>query len=181
MPILVPPPGLFSTMKVPPVACCSAAAMMRAMMSDGPPGVLATTIRTGRSGKAARAAPMRSTNRAAMIPSANAPDPLTTRRRDGAIAAVLDLSMMCSASARRRADRNRQRADAGDLAFELVAGDGGGDARGGPGHDDIAGGELDHLAELDDHLWHAPDHLREIAVLAHLAVDLERDAALARM
>jgi hypothetical protein len=39
-----------STKKVPPVACCIAAAMMRAMMSDGPPGVLATMIRTGRSG-----------------------------------------------------------------------------------------------------------------------------------
>ena len=34
----------------PGIASCIAAAMMRAMMSDGPPGVLATTIRTGRSG-----------------------------------------------------------------------------------------------------------------------------------
>jgi hypothetical protein len=59
MPILPPPPPLFSTMKEPPFASCSAAAMMRAMMSEGPPGVLATTIRTGRSGKAASAEPMR--------------------------------------------------------------------------------------------------------------------------
>ena len=35
---------------VPGIASCIAAAMMRAMMSDGPPGVLATTIRAGRSG-----------------------------------------------------------------------------------------------------------------------------------
>ena len=47
MPILPPPPPLFSTMTEPPIASCIAAAMMRAMMSDGPPGVLATTILIG--------------------------------------------------------------------------------------------------------------------------------------
>jgi hypothetical protein len=37
-------------MTEPPIASCIAAAMIRAMMSEGPPGVLATTILTGRSG-----------------------------------------------------------------------------------------------------------------------------------
>jgi hypothetical protein len=41
---------LFSTTTEALIASCIAAAMKRAMMSDGPPGVLATTIRTGRSG-----------------------------------------------------------------------------------------------------------------------------------
>jgi hypothetical protein len=36
--------------ELPGTACCIAAAMMRAMMSEGPPGVLATMIRTARSG-----------------------------------------------------------------------------------------------------------------------------------
>jgi hypothetical protein len=67
MPILPPAPPLFSTMKVPRVASCRAAAMNRAMMSDGPPGEFATTILTGRSGKAANAGPMRSTAGAAML------------------------------------------------------------------------------------------------------------------
>src|SRR5712691_13200857 len=84
-------------------------------------------------------------------------------------------------SLRRRADRHRELAHALDLAFELVAGDRRSHAGGRSGHDDVAGRELDHLAELYDHLRYVPDHLREIAVLAHLAVGLERDAALARM
>ena len=50
MPILPPPPARFSTTKDAPVVSCSAAAMMRAMMSEGPPGELATMIFTGRSG-----------------------------------------------------------------------------------------------------------------------------------
>ena len=77
-----------------------------------------------------------------------------------------------------RPDRHRELADALDLAFELVAGNGGGDARGRAGHDDVAGRELDHLGKLHDHLRHVPDHLREIAVLADLAVALERDRPL---
>src|SRR4029434_1398400 len=68
MPILPPPPPLFSTMTEPPIASCIAAAMMRAMMSDGPPGVLATTIQMGRSGYAAKAGAMRRTARAAHRP-----------------------------------------------------------------------------------------------------------------
>src|ERR1700731_367295 len=84
-------------------------------------------------------------------------------------------------SRRRLADADSEGADARDLALELVAGHGRGDAGGGSGHDHVAGGKLDHLAELADHLRHAPDHLGEVAVLAHLAVDLQGDAPLARM
>src|SRR3984893_12022281 len=84
-------------------------------------------------------------------------------------------------SRRRLPDADSKGADARDLAFELVARNGRGDAGGGSGHDHVAGGKLDHLAELADHLRHAPDHLGEVAVLAHLAVDLQGDAALARM
>src|SRR2546421_13100801 len=58
-----------------------------------------------------------------------------------------------------------QRADAGRLAS----------------HDDFARRKLDHLGKLPDDLRHVPDHLFEIAVLFHLAVDLEPDAALVRM
>ena len=43
------------------------------------------------------------------------------------------------------------------------------------------GRKLDHLGELGDDLRHVPDHLIEVAVLAHLAVDLEHDAAFRRM
>ena len=72
-------------------------------------------------------------------------------------------------------------ADALDLAFDLVAGDGGGDARRRAGHDDVAGRERDHFRELGDDLRHVPDQLIEVAVLAQFAVDLERDLALGRM
>ena len=41
---------MFSMMKVLPVDCCSAAETMRPVMSEGPPGVFATTIFTVRSG-----------------------------------------------------------------------------------------------------------------------------------
>src|SRR5262245_37079251 len=79
MPILPPPPPLFSTTTEALIASCIAAAMKRAMMSDGPPGVLATTILTGRSGYAANAVPMRRTAGAASPASAA----LIRRRRDG--------------------------------------------------------------------------------------------------
>src|SRR5262245_9276890 len=82
MPMLPPPPPRFSTKNEPPSDSCSAAAMMRAMMSDGPPGVLATRIFTGRSGKAASADETRSTAGAA-TPAASAPAVCRTRRRDG--------------------------------------------------------------------------------------------------
>src|ERR1700748_3851923 len=80
---------------------------------------------------------------------------------------------------RGRADGHRELADALDLAFELVARNGRGDAGRGAGHDNVAGGKLDLLGELLDHLRDVPDHLREIAVLANLAVALEHYLALA--
>ena len=93
-----------------------------------------------------------------------------------------DFGMTCKPGLLQRLpDRDVELADAFDLALDLVAGDGGGDARRRAGHDDVAGGELDHLGQFRDDLRHVPDHLIEIAVLAHLAVDLERDAALRRM
>ena len=49
------------------------------------------------------------------------------------------------------------------------------------GHDDVAGFQRHHLRQLGNRLRHVPDHLVEIAVLAQLAVHLERDAALGRM
>src|SRR5262245_37389671 len=81
----------------------------------------------------------------------------------------------------RLADRHRQLADAFHFTFELVARHRRGDARGRAGHDDVAGLERDHLRELRDDLRHVPDHLRQVAVLANLAVALEADVALARM
>src|SRR5205823_3952403 len=45
----------------------------------------------------------------------------------------------------RLADRHSQLRQALDLAFELVAGDGRGDARRRAGHDDVAGLECHHL------------------------------------
>src|SRR5580658_4412034 len=81
----------------------------------------------------------------------------------------------------RRPDRDIERADALDLTLDLVAGDGGGDARRRSRHDGVAGRELDHLRKFRDDLRHVPDHLIEIAVLAHLAVDLEHDAAFRRV
>src|SRR6266508_5655733 len=84
-------------------------------------------------------------------------------------------------SFQRRADRHAELAHTLDLALDLVARDRGGDARGRSGHDDVAGRKLDHLGQLGDDFRDVPDHLIEIAVLAHLAVHLEHDAALARM
>ncbi len=55
------------------------------------------------------------------------------------------------------------------------------DARRRAGHDDVAGRELDDLGQFPDRLRHVPDHLIEVAVLLHDAVDLEHDAALGRM
>src|ERR1044072_7426984 len=79
MPMLPPAPPRFSTMKDLPVDCSSAAVTMRAVMSDGPPGVFATTKRTGRSGEAASAERVR---RMAGIATPAASAPLITRRRD---------------------------------------------------------------------------------------------------
>src|SRR6266700_869818 len=84
-------------------------------------------------------------------------------------------------SLRLRPDGHRDLADAFDFSFQLIAGLQRGNAGGRAGHDDIAGGKLDHLGQLPDDLRHIPDHLFKIAVLLHFAVDLEPDAALARV
>src|SRR5258708_30805673 len=81
----------------------------------------------------------------------------------------------------RRTDRDIERADALDLARDVVAGDGSGDARRRSRHDDVAGRQLDHLRKLRHDLRYVTDHLIEVAVLAHLAVDLEHDAAFRRV
>src|ERR1051325_4807910 len=82
---------------------------------------------------------------------------------------------------RLRPDRYADLADALDLAFELVAYLQRRNASGRAGHDDVAGFERDHFGELPDDLRHVPDHLLEVAVLLHLAIDLEIDASLVRM
>ena len=41
---------------------------------------------------------------------------------------------------------------------------------------DVTRGQLNHFRQFRNELGHFPDHLIEIAVLAHLAVDLERNA-----
>ena len=58
-------------MIVLPVDCSSAAATTRPIRSDGPPGVFATTIFTGRSGYCAKAARVHSSAGAA-TPAASA-------------------------------------------------------------------------------------------------------------
>src|SRR5690349_19007380 len=79
------------------------------------------------------------------------------------------------------ADGHGQLRQAFDFALELVTGHSRRDAGRRASHDDVAAFERDHLRQLGDDLGHVPDHLREIAVLADLAVALERDLALARM
>src|SRR5271169_2856345 len=78
-------------------------------------------------------------------------------------------------------DGDGELADVFDLALDLVAGDGRGDAGGRAGHDDVTCAKLDHFRQLGNDLRHVPDHLVEVAVLTDLAVDLERDAALRRI
>src|SRR5580700_11528835 len=90
-------------------------------------------------------------------------------------------SVVCPPSLQGLPNRHAEFSDALDLALDLVAGDGGGNARRRAGHDDVAGRELDYLRKFRDDLRHVPDHLIEVAVLAHLAVDLEHDAAFRRM
>ena len=58
-----------------------------------------------------------------------------------------------------------------DAAFDAVALDHGADAGGRSGHDDVAGADRNLLRQLRDDLRHIPDHLREIGVLLHRAVD----------
>src|SRR5438132_10889825 len=65
----------------------------------------------------------------------------------------------------RLADRNLQRADTVDAAFDLVAGIELGDAGGRSRHDEVAGGERYLLRELPDDLGHVPDQLGEVTLL----------------
>src|SRR4051812_24008041 len=83
--MLPPAPPLFSTNTEPPRTCCISAAIMRAEMSEGPPGVLATTILSGRSGWGGSPDPTRRRVGAGR-PAAIAPVALRTRRRDILIA-----------------------------------------------------------------------------------------------
>src|SRR4029079_8399189 len=79
--MLPPAPPLFSTKTEPPISCCIHPAIMRAEMSEGPPGVFATTILIGRSGDAASSEPIRR-NVGAARPVTTAPVALSIRRRD---------------------------------------------------------------------------------------------------
>src|SRR5438445_4704046 len=78
-------------------------------------------------------------------------------------------------------DRDLQRTDAVDAAFELVAGlelrHAGRRAR----HDDVTGGELHLLRELPYDFRHVPDQLGEVALLGLLAIDREPDLAFGGM
>ena len=51
------------------------------------------------------------------------------------------------------------------------------DARGCAGIDEIARSELEQRRELSDHLRNLADHLGEIGLLLHDAIDLEPDAS----
>ena len=86
MPMLPPAPPRFSIMKVLPVDCSSAAATTRPMRSEGPPGLFATTIFTGRSGYCANADVARS-SAGALTPAPKAV--LMNVRLDGAGVSLL--------------------------------------------------------------------------------------------
>src|SRR5947208_1093601 len=103
--MLPPAPPRFSTKTEPPISCCIHPAIMRAEISEGPPGVLATTILSGRSGYAAQAELMRR-NVGAARPAAIAPVALRTRRR---VIAVLSLNRgMASSPMVARTDHARK-------------------------------------------------------------------------
>src|SRR5438477_10191982 len=86
-----------------------------------------------------------------------------------------------ASSGRRLADRELQRADAVDAAFDLVAGRQRRDTGRRSRHDDIAGADLDLLRQLPDDFRNAPDQFGEIALLPFGAVDREPDLALGRV
>src|SRR5258708_3710468 len=67
------------------------------------------------------------------------------------------------------------------MAFELVAGDHRADPGGRAGEDQVAGLQRDEVREVRDLLGHAPDLLREVALLLHRAVHLHPDRALGGM
>src|SRR5271155_3390618 len=79
---------------------------------------------------------------------------------------------------RASADRDLERVDALDKALEQVALDHRGDALGRAGIDQIAGHQLDQPGQIADGLRNVPDQVLDVALLAHLAVDLEPDRAL---
>ena len=81
----------------------------------------------------------------------------------------------------RFADRNFQRADTVDAAFDVVAGVELGDAGRRSRHDDVAGGELHLLRKLPDDFGHVPDQFGEVALLGFLAVHRQPDLALGGM
>src|SRR6185437_4913367 len=68
-----------------------------------------------------------------------------------------------------------------DMAFERVALDHGSDAGGRAGIDQIARRQGDEAGEIGDRFGDGPNQLRDVALLADLAVDLEPDRALADM
>ena len=97
---------------------------------------------------------------------------------DGIHETVKERCVVAARLLQRLADGDGELADAFDVALDLVAGHGGGNAGRRAGHDDVTGRKLHHFRKLGDDFRHVPDHLIEIAVLADLAVDLERDLAL---
>ncbi len=70
-----------------------------------------------------------------------------------------------------------QLAETVDPANELVALLHRADARRGSRQDEVARRELEVFRQVRDHLWHLPDHLVEVALLAQLAVDADLDPA----
>jgi hypothetical protein len=64
-PMVVPPPGLLSTMTVWPSFSCSGPAITRAAASEAPPGGKVTMILTARPGHCCAAASRATTNAAA--------------------------------------------------------------------------------------------------------------------
>ena len=67
------------------------------------------------------------------------------------------------------------------MALEFIAAFDRADARRRTRVDQVAGDQLDQMGKMGNHLRHAPDQLVEVALLAHLAVDLEPDRALLRV
>src|SRR5690348_3746471 len=84
-----------------------------------------------------------------------------------------------SGPSRASADGDGEVAEAVDMAFERVALDHGGDAGGRAGIDEVARRQRDEAREIGDRFGNGPDQLRDVALLADLAVDLEPDGALA--
>src|SRR5690606_3806176 len=78
-------------------------------------------------------------------------------------------------------DGEVQVADAIDMAVQLVALLHPAHAGGRAGHNEIARRQTEQSGQVGDGLGHLPDELVEVALLAHLAVDLQPDRAGSRM